>query len=88
MEVQLKRAYEAPAAKIVALLVERIWPRGVSKESLQLDLGSKSRPLRHCASGLVMRSPGGPSSSGVAEKNSRRRTLNYNHYENECIKAP
>jgi uncharacterized protein YeaO (DUF488 family) len=36
--VQLKRAYEAPAqADGVRVLVERLWPRGVTKENLHLD---------------------------------------------------
>jgi uncharacterized protein YeaO (DUF488 family) len=36
--IRLKRVYEAPAnADGTRLLVERLWPRGMKKESLQLD---------------------------------------------------
>jgi uncharacterized protein YeaO (DUF488 family) len=36
--VRLKRAYELPAADDgVRILVDRLWPRGVSKESAALD---------------------------------------------------
>jgi uncharacterized protein YeaO (DUF488 family) len=38
MTVRLKRAYEPPAREDGhRVLVERLWPRGVKKESLQLD---------------------------------------------------
>lgn len=38
MTVRLKRAYEPPAKEDgYRVLVERLWPRGVKKESLQLD---------------------------------------------------
>jgi uncharacterized protein YeaO (DUF488 family) len=36
--IRLKRAYEAPAAADGArFLVERLWPRGVTKSALKLD---------------------------------------------------
>ena len=39
MDIRLKRAYEAPARGDGArILVERLWPRGVKKEALALDL--------------------------------------------------
>ncbi len=38
MSIALKRAYEAPASKDGRrILVDRVWPRGVSKEELHLD---------------------------------------------------
>ncbi len=38
MQIWLKRAYEKPGDKDgIRILVDRIWPRGVSKEELQLD---------------------------------------------------
>ncbi len=38
MQISLKRAYEAPDDNDgLRVLVDRIWPRGVSKEQLRLD---------------------------------------------------
>ncbi len=38
MPVQMKRAYEPAAAKDgYRVLVDRLWPRGISKEKLKLD---------------------------------------------------
>lgn len=40
--VQIKRIYEAPAATDgTRVLVDRIWPRGMSKERARLDLWCK-----------------------------------------------
>lgn len=40
--VQLKRAYERPAASDgYRVLVDRLWPRGMKKEDLRLDLWAK-----------------------------------------------
>jgi uncharacterized protein YeaO (DUF488 family) len=40
--VQIKRAYEKPSrGDGVRVLVDRVWPRGVSKEALRLDLWAK-----------------------------------------------
>ena len=40
--IQLKRAYEAPSAKDgLRVLVERLWPRGLTKERAALDLWLK-----------------------------------------------
>lgn len=42
MEIKLKRAYEKPAkGDGFRILVERLWPRGVSKEDAQIDLWLK-----------------------------------------------
>ena len=41
-QIQLKRAYEAPAATDGArILVDRLWPRGVTKEALALTEWAK-----------------------------------------------
>src|SRR5437870_7538081 len=38
MDVRLKRAYEPPARSDgYRVLIDRLWPRGVSKEAAQLD---------------------------------------------------
>lgn len=38
MDVRIKRAYDEPATNDgTRVLVDRVWPRGVSKESLELD---------------------------------------------------
>ena len=38
MDVRLKRAYEPPAGSDgYRVLIDRLWPRGVSKEQAQLD---------------------------------------------------
>jgi uncharacterized protein YeaO (DUF488 family) len=38
MSIQVKRAYESPApGDGFRVLVDRLWPRGVSKEKLELD---------------------------------------------------
>ena len=40
--IQMKRAYDAPAADDGArVLVDRLWPRGLSKERAKLDLWLK-----------------------------------------------
>jgi uncharacterized protein YeaO (DUF488 family) len=42
MAIALKRAYEAPAASDgFRVLVDRLWPRGVSKEDAKIDLWIK-----------------------------------------------
>lgn len=36
--IQVKRAYEAPSSKDgVRFLVDRLWPRGITKESLHIE---------------------------------------------------
>jgi uncharacterized protein YeaO (DUF488 family) len=38
LDVRLKRAYDAPAASDgYRVLIDRLWPRGVSKENARLD---------------------------------------------------
>lgn len=42
MDIQLKRVYEQPAATDgKRILVERLWPRGLTKEKAHLDLWLK-----------------------------------------------
>ena len=42
MDIRLKRAYEPPARGDSArILVDRLWPRGVKKDALRLDLWLK-----------------------------------------------
>lgn len=42
MKILLKRAYDPPARSDgFRVLVDRVWPRGVSKDSLKLDLWLK-----------------------------------------------
>lgn len=37
-EIKIKRAYENPASDDgIRVLVDRLWPRGITKESLKLD---------------------------------------------------
>lgn len=43
MGIQLKRAYEDPQPTDgVRILVDRLWPRGISKERAQLDFWAKA----------------------------------------------
>ena len=42
MKIQLKRVYEAPQESDgVRILVDRLWPRGITKEAAQIDLWAK-----------------------------------------------
>jgi uncharacterized protein YeaO (DUF488 family) len=42
IEVRLKRAYDEPSAGDgFRILVDRLWPRGISKERMQLDAWAK-----------------------------------------------
>ncbi|HET6845396.1 MAG TPA: DUF488 family protein [Anaerolineales bacterium] len=42
MPIQLKRAYDAPASSDgYRVLVDRLWPRGLTKEKLHLDAWAK-----------------------------------------------
>jgi uncharacterized protein YeaO (DUF488 family) len=51
MPIQLKRAYDKPArGDGFRVLVDRVWPRGVTKESLKLDSW-----LRHIAPSTELR---------------------------------
>jgi uncharacterized protein YeaO (DUF488 family) len=42
MNIKIKRAYEAPAKEDgKRILVDRLWPRGISKEKAKIDLWPK-----------------------------------------------
>ena len=42
MSIHLKRAYDAPATSDgYRVLVDRLWPRGISKEDIKIDLWLK-----------------------------------------------
>jgi uncharacterized protein YeaO (DUF488 family) len=42
MKIQIKRAYDDPAeADGARILVDRLWPRGISKKSAKIDLWMK-----------------------------------------------
>lgn len=41
MIVRLKRVYEKPADDGYRILVDRLWPRGISKDSAKIDLWLK-----------------------------------------------
>lgn len=42
LSIHIKRAYEAPAKEDgMRILVDRLWPRGLSREKLRLDLWLK-----------------------------------------------
>jgi uncharacterized protein YeaO (DUF488 family) len=42
MDIRVKRAYEAPSPEDgVRILVDRLWPRGLSKEKAHVDLWMK-----------------------------------------------
>lgn len=48
MQIALKRIYEDPSRDDgVRILVERLWPRGVSKEQAALDFWSKDTAPSH-----------------------------------------
>jgi uncharacterized protein YeaO (DUF488 family) len=42
MNLSIQRAYESPVKHGYRVLVDRIWPRGISKKSLQLDAWLKN----------------------------------------------
>lgn len=48
MDIRCKRAYETPAANDgLRVLIDRIWPRGVSREALELDAWRKELAPSH-----------------------------------------
>ena len=62
--MKIKRAY-APVEETdgYRILVDRLWPRGISKEKAQIDLGwNLLRQVMNCVSGSVM-TPNGLQSS-------------------------
>ena len=60
--IQIKRAYEAPTEQDgYRVLVDRVWPRGKSKESEKLD--------ECCGNGLIMKQINIPSLNKNTKKN-------------------
>ena len=61
---RLKRAYAVPAsADGTRVLVERLWPRGLTKEAVAVDHWLKdAAPARTCENGTATTRPAGPSS--------------------------
>lgn len=59
MELQRKRMYEPPGDDVWRVLVDRLWPRGVSKEHPALDLWDRdvapTDPLRVFQHATVLR---------------------------------
>ena len=48
MAIQIKRAYEKPAARDgTRILVDRLWPRGLTKEAARVDLWVKELSPSH-----------------------------------------
>jgi uncharacterized protein YeaO (DUF488 family) len=53
--IQLKRAYDAAAKSDGArYLVERLWPRGVKKESLQVEAWLKNAAPKYRTAEMVL----------------------------------
>ena len=54
VSVSLKRAYDDPShSDGLRILVERLWPRGLTKSGPQLIIGSRRwRQRRNCADGM------------------------------------
>ena len=73
-EIRLKRVYEKPAPDDgLRVLVERLWPRGLSKERAAVDLWIKDvAPSPELAGGLTMIRPGGANSKNATVRNSGR----------------
>ena len=74
--INLKRAYEPPAPEDgFRVLVERLWPRGLKKEALALDLWLKEMlPARSCAGGSGMTRPNGRNFAGATGLNWREKS--------------
>jgi len=48
MDIRFKRAHETPAANDgLRVLIDRIWPRGVSREALEFDAWRKELAPSH-----------------------------------------
>ena len=56
--IRLKRAYEKPTpADGCRILVERLWPRGLSKDAAKFDLWAKDAPEGFLFSGQPIEVP-------------------------------
>ena len=69
--IHLKRVYEEPSKKDgMRVLVERLWPRGLTKERAAVDLWLKDvAPSPELASGSAMTRPAGSNSRSVIGEN-------------------
>ena len=53
--IQIKRVYDQSDTDGTRLLVERLWPRGVKKTSLEIKVGSRMwHPAGNCGNGSAM----------------------------------
>jgi uncharacterized protein YeaO (DUF488 family) len=71
--IRLKRVYEPPFENDgTRILVERLWPRGVSKEKAAIDLWLKEiAQVRNSVSGMATKLHGGMSFAGDIRRKSR-----------------
>ena len=69
--IQLKRVYEKPSRKDgIRILVDRLWPRGLTKERAAVNLWLKDvARAANCASGSVTIRPNGRSFRYVTGRN-------------------
>jgi hypothetical protein len=78
---RLKRVYESPSKEDgFRILVDRLWPRGITKEQAAIDLWLKEvAPSPELENGLVTRLPNGKSSRrniGLTSNKTSRASLN------------
>ena len=75
VEIRLKRAYEKPAPDDgLRVLVERLWPRGLSKERAAVDLWMKDiAPSPELRGGSTTTQPSGTNSRGATVLNSGKK---------------
>lgn len=73
MSVSIKRVYEVPESTDgMRVLVDRLWPRGITKEEAKIDLWLKDiAPSTGLRSGLGMPQKNGQSSKESIELNLR-----------------
>ena len=74
MSIRIKRVYEQPSHEDgKRILVDRLWPRGLSKEKASVDLWLKDiAPAPCCANGLIMIRVNGLSLSSAISVSSKR----------------
>jgi hypothetical protein len=85
--IHLKRVYEPPSTDDgFRILVERLWPRGLSKSRAQVDLWLKDiAPSPSCELGTGMNWQSGRNSSGGIGQNSK--TIPRSGSYNSCNKT-
>ena len=89
-EIRLKRAYEKPTPDDgLRVMVERLWPRGLSKERAAVDLWMKNvAPSPDCAGGSTTTRPNGTSSSSVTGLNSGRIRMRSTYSVRSAVTGP